>query len=333
VPYNDCDREVILRAEKAILVLGMHRSGTSAVAGVANTLGATPPAHPLPAAEDNPSGYWESIGLIGVNDWILSQRGAAWYDCLSFESDALNQRQRGTALALIMVGVMSEFRAGVLPLIKDPRLCLLLDLWLPALQALGLSPAVLLVLRHPHEVAASLAVRDDLPAAVSLALWLHHMLDAELATRGYPRHVLSYGALLQDWRRTMAIARERATIAWHAHPNTLPDHAARHLNPSLRHHHAGWLSFGTDATPLSRWCEEVHSALQDMEYDGSITQHMERLDRVRARFADWCRTEGREVAGDLLRGHSIRNVPMFMPPAEWHRTADNVLASGAFRAG
>jgi hypothetical protein len=70
-----------------------------------------------------------------------------------------------------------------------------------------------------------------------------------------------------------------------------------------------------------------------MEQDGSITQHMERLDRVRAQFTAWCCTEGREVAGDLLRDHSIRNVPTFMPPAEWRRTADNVLAYGAFRAG
>jgi hypothetical protein len=100
----------------------MHRSGTSAVAGVAGMLGATPPAHPLPAAQDNPSGYWESIGLVGVNDWILNRRGAAWYDCLSFNSGALTERQRAAALTLIMVGVMSEFGTGVLPLIKDPRL-------------------------------------------------------------------------------------------------------------------------------------------------------------------------------------------------------------------
>jgi hypothetical protein len=157
---------------------------------------------------------------------------------------------------------------------------------------------VLLVLRHPDEVAASLAVRDDLPTAVSLTLWLHHMLAAEQATRGYPRHVLSYEALLQDWRRTMAIAGKRAAIAWPTHPDTLPDHAGR-LDPSLRHHDAARPpSSAADATPLALWCEEVHGALHGMEQDGAISQHMERLDRVHSRFAAWCLTEGRE--SDLL---------------------------------
>ena len=172
------------------MVLGMHRSGTSAAAGVAGALGLAPPAHPLAATWSNPLGLWESAGLIGVNDWILNQRGATWYNYAKVDSDALDKRQRVMALTLIMAGVMSEFRPGVIPLIKDPRLCLLLELWLPALQALDMSAAVLLVLRHPHEVAASLAARDNLPTPISLALWLRHMLDAELATRGYPRHVL-----------------------------------------------------------------------------------------------------------------------------------------------
>jgi hypothetical protein len=321
------------RGEKAILVLGMHRSGTSAVAGVASVLGASPPAHLLPAAQDNPSGYWESFGLAGVNDWILNQRGAAWYDCLNFDSGALDKRQRVVALTLIMVGVMSEFGAGLIPLIKDPRLCLLLDLWLPALQALNLPTAVLLVLRHPHEAAASLAARDDLPTTVSLALWLRHMLDAELATRGHPRHVLSYHTLLQNWRQTMAIAGKRATIAWPTHPDTLPDHAARWLDPSLRHHYAAHPSSAADATPLTLWCEEVHGALHGMEHDGSTTEHMERLDRARSRFTAWCHTEGCKLAEGMLRGHPIRKVPMFIPPAEWHRIADNLLDSGAFRVG
>ena len=310
----------------------MHRSGTSAAASIAGTLGATPPAHPLPPAWDNPSGYWESVGLVGVNDWILNQCGATWYDCLRFDSGVLNQRQRVMALTFIMVGVESEFGAGVLPLIKDPRLCLLLELWLPALQALKLSPSVLLVLRHPHEVAASLAARNDLPTAVSLALWLRYMLDAELATRGYPRHVLSYAALLRDWRRSMAIVGERATIAWPAHPDTLPDHAARWLDLSLRHHDSARPSSAADATPLALWCEEVHGALHGIEHDRSITEHVERLDRVRSRFVSWCHTEGCKLAEEMLRGHPIWNVPMFIPPVEWYRIADNLLDSGAFRA-
>src|SRR5665213_4590235 len=131
----------------AILVLGMHRSGTSAVAGALSLLGATPPATMLPAAVDNPSGFWEATSLLGVNDWILNENGASWYDCLEFDADGFGARTRAIALTLVMLCMKSEFGAAPLKLIKDPRLCLLLDLWLPALRAVGTSPIVVLVLR------------------------------------------------------------------------------------------------------------------------------------------------------------------------------------------
>src|SRR5208283_3774018 len=131
----------------AILVLGMHRSGTSAVAGALSLLGAAPPARIIPAAPDNPSGFWESASILGTNDWILNQGAATWYECLGFDPNALDARTRATALTFVMLCMMSEFGGASLPLIKDPRICLLLDLWLPALRARGTSPVAVLVLR------------------------------------------------------------------------------------------------------------------------------------------------------------------------------------------
>jgi hypothetical protein len=56
--------------------MGMPGSGTSAVAGVAGMLCATPQTHPLPVAQDSPSGYWEPVRLAGVNAWIMNQDAA-----------------------------------------------------------------------------------------------------------------------------------------------------------------------------------------------------------------------------------------------------------------
>jgi len=118
------------QAAEAILVLGMHRSGTSAVAGAVRLLGAMLPAHTIPAGPDNPSGFWEAPSMLATNDWILKQGGATWYECLGFDANALDARTRTTALTFVMLSLMSEFGAASMLLIKDPRICLLMDFWL-----------------------------------------------------------------------------------------------------------------------------------------------------------------------------------------------------------
>jgi hypothetical protein len=111
----------------------MHRSGTSAVAGAVRLLGANPPVTMLPPAADNPSGFFESFGVVGVNDWILREAGATWYDCLGVIDNQLETRKHAMALALINLCLINEFPNASLLLLKDPRLCVLLDYWLPVL--------------------------------------------------------------------------------------------------------------------------------------------------------------------------------------------------------
>ncbi len=307
----------------SILVLGMHRSGTSVVTGALSLLGATPPAKMLPPASDNPSGFWEAASVIGVNDWILNEGGATWYDCLGFDAGALNARTRATALTFIMLCMRSEFGGAPLKLIKDPRLCLLLDLWLPALSAAGSPPAVVLVLRSPDEVAASLAVREDLPLGIGAALWLRYMLDAEFATRGCPRHVLAYDDLLEDWRAALTQTGQRTAITWPVGLDSAAAAMDRFVDARLRH-------FGPDrrqttaVMPLIGWLEEVTAALHGLVRDGADRQQLLRLDRVRAAFQTWHRAHGRAWTETLLRGHAIRDGLRYEVPAAWHRIASDM---------
>lgn len=114
----------------------------------------------LQGGPSNPLGYFEAYGVIHVNDWILRKAGSTWYDCLGCAPDSLDPVTRGTAMALINICVSVEFGGASLMLLKDSRLCLLLEHWLPMLDATHIAPTVLLVLRHPAEVIASLAQRD-----------------------------------------------------------------------------------------------------------------------------------------------------------------------------
>ena len=66
--------------KSAILVAGMHRSGTSAVCRVLSILGCTLPKTLSGSAPDNERGFWESLAVKDLNDRILASAGSAWDD-------------------------------------------------------------------------------------------------------------------------------------------------------------------------------------------------------------------------------------------------------------
>ena len=69
----------------AVLVLGMHRSGTSSVAGALIRLGGAAPLNLEPPQRDNPTGFWESSVLMALNDEILAAGGSYWHDWREFD--------------------------------------------------------------------------------------------------------------------------------------------------------------------------------------------------------------------------------------------------------
>src|SRR5690242_15048034 len=78
-------RKVVTRTapktrRRAVVVLGMHRSGTSALAGALHLAGAGEPKTPIPADENNQRGYWEPAPLVQAHDEFLTAIGSSWAD-------------------------------------------------------------------------------------------------------------------------------------------------------------------------------------------------------------------------------------------------------------
>ena len=82
--------------------------------------------------------------------------------------------------------------------VKDPRLCRLMPLWFPIFESLPAEPHFVLTVRHPWEVAESLARRNGLKPSKSFLLWLDHTLQAESATRGYKRVFAAFDEVLDN---------------------------------------------------------------------------------------------------------------------------------------
>lgn len=179
-----------------VLVLGMHRSGTSALTGALGCLGLR-----LPAADDLVTGrydnpvHYESHALTDVDDAILEALGGTWSAPPVLRPGwhrspaILDMAERARAAARV------AFPQGGPVAWKDPRLCLLLPFWRSILP----QPIVTVFLwRAPLAVARSLRTRQGFTTSLSLALWERYTRDALAALAGHDVYVMRYEELLGD---------------------------------------------------------------------------------------------------------------------------------------
>jgi GT2 family glycosyltransferase len=173
-----------------LVVLGMHRSGTSSVAGLLARLGVSVgPLDDLLRGPDNPKGHYESGRLHLACVRRLAAAGGDWKaPSAQAPTQAVDAFRRE-------VGALIDTLDAARPwLIKEPRLCLLARELLPLLTR----PLFVHVVRDPLDVADSLAARDGMAQADALALWETYTRAAFDASRGWPRLIVDYGALLAD---------------------------------------------------------------------------------------------------------------------------------------
>ncbi|TDK29987.1 sulfotransferase [Luteimonas terrae] len=189
-----------------ILVAGMHRSGTSAITGCLESLGVALGTGLLPPGSDNPKGYFESERAVRIDDALLAGLDRRWDDARALPAGWTETAVATSALAEIAALLQDEFPAEPVFAIKDPRLSRLLPVWLDALRRTGSTPRVVLVVRHPSEVAASIQKRNGWSPAVSELLWLRHMLAAERDSRGVRRVAVTYDQLIDRPLQTMTAA-------------------------------------------------------------------------------------------------------------------------------
>jgi len=222
----------------AILVLGMHRSGTSALTRTLSLLGADLPQNLVPSAEDNPAGFWESKDWVALHDDILATHALASDSPLPLPPGALTPEALTPFRRRLMEILKLNFAKSALFVAKDPRMCRLVPLWQQALAELDFGARYVLIIRHPMEIAASLAEREGMPEEAALLLWMRCVLEAERASRGKPRIFVSYQALLEDWYGVVDRIAAAIGINWPTPPATARAEIESFLKPELRHHHA-----------------------------------------------------------------------------------------------
>src|SRR5271165_4690621 len=198
----------------AVLVLGMHRSGTSSVAGALIRLGGAPPLNLIPPEWDNPKGFWESSVLMALNDEILAAGGTHWQDWRRFDPGRIDAAAAVDLRARAKSALAGEFGDARLPIVKDPRMCRLLPFWCSVFREAEWSVRPVLPLRSPLEVALSLSRRNGIAPGLGCLIWLRHVLDAEAETRNMRRAVLNWNDFLGDRRGALERLGVQLDLAW-----------------------------------------------------------------------------------------------------------------------
>ena len=178
-----------------VFLLGMHRSGTSAVARVLNMMGCYFGIEDagIKANEENPKGFWERRDVRQVNDSILRSLQCDWDRVSSFDVSAIDGGDRSVYRDVIG-DIVLNLDAHRPWFIKEPRCCLTFDLWRECLEV----PISILVVRNPLDVARSLERRNGMSPEVGLALWEAYNVRALNASTGVSRAVVSYEKLMTD---------------------------------------------------------------------------------------------------------------------------------------
>ncbi|HZV23736.1 MAG TPA: hypothetical protein VFF93_08210, partial [Luteimonas sp.] len=168
--FRQAPSAAVLRGDQpsqVVLVLGMHRSGTSAVTGALRLRGFALGEDLMRPAPDNPKGFWEHAGIVALHDGVLEAIGRAWNDPRPLPEGWLSHPKVRAAQDDLETLLRADFGAMKRWAVKDPRLCLLLPMWRPVLAALGVEARALMVARHPGEVAASLRARNGCPEGLA----------------------------------------------------------------------------------------------------------------------------------------------------------------------
>jgi len=222
-------------ARKALIVLGMSRSGTSLLAHVLHALGATLPYDLMGAGHGNPLGHFEPRALVALNDRILESLGRRWDDPRPIPTRWFRSRPAYLFLKRIATQTRQSYSDATLLVLKDPRLCRLLPLYLDALDVLDIEPLVILQVRPAAEVVQSLVDRDDMQPGLAEFLWLRSVIEAEAQSRKCRRVWVSMAGMIADWPETVRRITDGLDLEWPMGRNEAISEIGPLLKPRLCH--------------------------------------------------------------------------------------------------
>ena len=189
---------VKVKNSKLVVVLGMHRSGTSAITRGLEVLGVNLGDNLYPAAIDNPKGFWEDNDFLGINEELLAHLDYS-VDRLGLIDWQMPSTDTVESLELKAEKLVSErCKKNALWGFKDPRTARLLPFWQAVFERVGCDVRYVIATRNPISIVESLYKRSGFEGGTTFYLWLEHLIPAISGTMNAKRVVVDYDQLLEN---------------------------------------------------------------------------------------------------------------------------------------
>jgi O-antigen biosynthesis protein len=226
--------EIKIVNKRVIVVLGMHRSGTSAITRGLQVLGVLLGDRLLPPANgENDKGYWEDFDIYSLNNEMLNAINKDWHCIASIRQRELETlKQNGYLDRAIELIRQKTYNVSIFGF-KDPRIPMLLPFWKEAFIQCQYDVSYVLAVRNPLSIAKSLAKRNGFDIEMSYLLWLNHVINSLSGTIGCNRIIVDYDKLMQDAEKEL----NRIAAALHLTMDTaeLEIYKTEFLDNTLRH--------------------------------------------------------------------------------------------------
>lgn len=187
--------------KRVYFILGMHRSGTSALTGSISKVGLDVGRSLMPPNEFNTKGYFENSRIINLNSKILKHFGCDWKTASLIDRVVVDGIPNDFFIEAKSI-VLEEYSSNNI-LIKDPRLCILLPFWEKVFTELQYKINIIYIFRNPFDVYRSLFKRDNIEKSHADHLWLIYNFFAEYYSRNHERIFVSLDSLIYQPEKTL----------------------------------------------------------------------------------------------------------------------------------
>jgi len=222
----------------------------------------------MPPADENPKGFFENQSIVDQNDKILEELFTFWNETFFIPEDWWKEKKFEEYRTRIHELLSTEFSSEEPILIKDPRLCVLLPLYLDVFSQSAIEPQFIICVRNPAEVANSLKRRNNLSREKSFLIWMDYQLKADWYSRAYKRIFVAYNDFLEEPVRAI-----KEIIEFLGLDNQITEHTGQEilsfLDPSLTHkiadHEMTAVKHFADITSFFQF--QASASLRDLNID------------------------------------------------------------------
>ncbi len=158
-------------SKRLLLVLGMHRSGTSLISRSLKIFDASHGDKLLPYTYGNDKGHWEDQDFFLISQEMLKVVGKSWSSVLPITKDDVEILCQHGYLKKAQELLSSRFNHTNLFALKEPRITKLLPFWIKIFETNSIKVNYIFAIRHPLSVANSLYKRREIPIEHGLLLW------------------------------------------------------------------------------------------------------------------------------------------------------------------